>query len=257
VTLRARRASDAGAAAAESQVSAGGGPRRGRARRGRDPWRAAFFVALVLAVTGVAAWALLGPSVLVVRHEEVSGNRLVPAAEIVSAADVRLGTPLVSVDTAAAASRVEQIDQVLTATVTRSWPDAIVITVHERTPALAVPDGRGYALIDGHGVTVRWSARRPAGLPLLQSPPAQLRGNASVQAAALVLGQLPRRLRRLIVAVSASGPGALTFWLRGGASVMWGGPGQTAAKAAELTVLLRTGARYYDVSDPATAVTQG
>ncbi len=227
------------------------------AGRGRDPWRAGFFVVLVLAVLGVSAWALLGPSVLVVRHEEVSGNHLVPAAEIVSAAGIRLGTPLASVDTTGAARRVEQIDQVLTATVTRSWPDAIEISVHERTPALAVRSGPGFALVDGHGVTVRWSARRPAGLPLLTSPPARLRGSAVVRAAVTVLGQLPRGLRWLIVAVSAPGPDALTFWLRGGATVMWGGPGQTAAKAAELTVLLPTGARYYDLSDPATAVTQG
>jgi len=39
--------------------------------------------------------------------------------------------------------------------------------------------------------------------------------------------------------------------------VLWGGAGQSARKAAELSVLLRTHARYYDVSDPGTAVTQG
>jgi hypothetical protein len=37
--------------------------------------------------------------------------------------------------------------------------------------------------------------------------------------------------------------------------VSWGSPMHATAKAAELAVLLRTKAGYYDVSDPATAVT--
>jgi cell division protein FtsQ len=244
VTLRLRREPGA------PPVSAAAGRRR-------DPWRAGFFVALALALLGAAAWAVFGPILLVVRHQEVTGNHLVPAAEVVAAAGIRPGTPLVSVDTAAAARRVEQIAQVLTATVSRSWPDAVVISVRERIPALAVPAGGGFALIDGDGVTVGWAARRPAALPVLKSPPAQLHGNSGIRAAVTVLGKLPRPLRQLIQAVSAPAPATVTFWLRGGTIVLWGGAGQTPAKAAELSVLLRTGARYYDVSDPAAAVTQG
>jgi DNA-binding NarL/FixJ family response regulator len=40
-----------------------------------------------------------------------------------------------------------------------------------------------------------------------------------------------------------------------GITVVWGGPGQAAQKAAVLSELLSTHARYYDVSDPNTAVT--
>jgi POTRA domain, FtsQ-type len=138
--------------------------------RGRDPWRTAFFAALALAITGGAAWALLGSSLLVVRHEQVAGNRLVPAAKVLAAAGVRRGTPLASVNTAAAARRVEQIAQVRSARVTRSFPDTVVITVRERTPTLAVRAAGGYALIDGSGVTVRWSGRKPARMPVLRQP---------------------------------------------------------------------------------------
>jgi len=39
-------------------------------------------------------------------------------------------------------------------------------------------------------------------------------------------------------------------------TVLWGGTDQAAAKAQELAILLRTHARYYDVSAPGTALTK-
>ena len=70
--------------------------------------RTAFFGVLILAILAGAAWALLGSSLLVVRHVRVTGNRLVPAAQVRSAAGIRAGQPLAQVNTAAAAHRVER-----------------------------------------------------------------------------------------------------------------------------------------------------
>ena len=229
----------------------------GAARRHVDPVRTAFFGVLIVAILAAVAWALLGSSLLVVRHVEVTGNRVVPAAQVRSAAGIRAGQPLARVNTAAAARRVDQIAAVLSATVSRSWPDAIVITVHERTPRLAVAASGGYDLVDEDGVTVRWAARKPAGMPLLTGPPAVLRGSPNVRAAAVVLRQLPRGLRAKVMSVSAASATAVTLHLGHGITVLWGGPGQAAQKSAELGLLLRRHARFYDVSDPSTAVTQG
>jgi cell division protein FtsQ len=247
-------------AAADAAERTGRGPgrfARKAKRSGRDPWRTAFYGVLALAIAGGAAWALLGSSLLVVRHEQVTGNRLVPAAKVLAAAGIRRGTPLASVNTTAAAHRVEQIAQVRSARVTRSFPDTVVISVRERTPSLAVRAAGGYALIDGSGVTIRWSARKPAGLPVLRQPPGQLRGDPGVRAAAAVLARLPHHLRTLVVAVSAPTATTVTLTLRSGVTVLWGSPAKDSVKAAEVTVLLRTHARYLDVSDPATAVTHG
>jgi cell division protein FtsQ len=227
------------------------------ARRHRDPWRTALFGALIVAILGGAAWALLGSSLLVVRKVEVTGNRLVSAAQVRSAAGLRPGQPLARVNTVAVAHRVERIAAVLSARVTRSWPDTIVITVRERTPVLAVAGAGGYNLVDADGVTVRWAARKPAGMPLLTAPPPALPGNPAVRAAALVLRQLPPALRAKIVSVSAPWPGAITLHLAGAVTVLWGGTGQAAQKSAELDLLLPKHARFYDVSDPGTAVTHG
>jgi cell division protein FtsQ len=94
-------------------------------------------------------------------------------------------------------------------------------------------------------------------MPVLMSPSAVLRGNPGVRAAVIVLTQLPRALRGLVEWVTAPSANEVTFRLWGGITVFWGGPAQNSTKAAELLVLMRTHARYYDVSDPATAVTQG
>ncbi len=219
--------------------------------------RRAFAAALALTILAVAGWALLGPTVLVVRHVRVTGaGPQLPAATVRQAAGIALGTPLARLNTAAAERRVERLPVVLSARVSRSFPDTVVIAVRPRTPALAVPAGAGYALVDSHGVTVSSAAAVPAGMPVLTSAPPVLRGSPAVRAAALVVQELPRSLRAEVRSVSASG-GSVTLQLDGGITVVWGGPGHGAQKAAELSVLLGTHARYYDVSDPATAVTGG
>jgi cell division protein FtsQ len=231
----------------------------GRAERRRtDPWRNAFFGVLAAGVLAVAVWALLGSSLLAVRHVQVTGNHLVTAAEVRAAAGIRAGTPLARVDTGAAVRRVEQLNPVLSATVSRSWPDTIVISITERTPVLAVAlSGGGYGLIDEHGVVVRSAAHPPAGMPLLTSFPAVLRGSPAILAAASVLHHLPPALRKLVRSVSALSASAVTLHLAHRITVVWGGAGQDTQKTEELDLLLRTHARYYDVSDPDTAVTQG
>ncbi len=262
----AGRAAHYGSAGRLADDGPGGQPARadigaqpaGAARRGADPWRVAFFGLLSAGIVAAAGWVVLGPTLLVARHVLVTGaNRLVPAAAVREAAAITLGTPLVEVNTAAIARRVEAIAPVASAQVSRSWPDTIVISVTDRVPALAVPDAGKYALIDGSGVTVRWSARKPAGMPLLAAPPPVLRGNPAIRAAVAVLAELPASLRRQVSSVSAPGADAVTLHLSTGITVRWGGTGQASRKAAELAILLRTHARYYDVSDPTTAVTQG
>src|SRR6266568_4547861 len=127
---------------------------RARSWRGRhDPWKSAFFGLAAAALVAGVAWALLGSSFLVVRSVRVTGSA-VPRARALGAAGVRLGTPLIRIDTGAVARRVERIRQVQSATVTRSWPDAIVIWTKRRTAVFAVPAHRGYDLVDSYGVVL-------------------------------------------------------------------------------------------------------
>jgi cell division protein FtsQ len=221
------------------------------------PRRRVVFGLLASAILAGGAWALLGSSLLVVRHIEVTGNRLVTAAQVRRAALIKTGAPLATVNTGAAARRVERLAPVLSATVRRSWPDAIVVSVHERVPVFAVAAAGRYQLVDLHGITVRWVTHKPASLPLLSSPPAVLRGSAAVRAAAVVVRQLPSALRKRVTSVSAASAGSVTLHLTRRVTVLWGTAGNPAQKLAELGMLLRRHARYYDISDPGSAVTAG
>jgi cell division protein FtsQ len=137
--------------------------------------------------------------------------------------------------------------------VTRSFPDTVVIAVQQRIPVMAVAVTTGYLLIDEYGVTVTSAEAKPPGLPLLAGPPPPP-GSGTVRAAALVVRGLPAWLRARVSSVSDAP--SVTLQLSGGITVIWGGPGLAAEKAAEVQVLLAGGARVVDVSDPATAVTR-
>jgi cell division protein FtsQ len=106
-------------------------------------------------------------------------------------------------------------------------------------------------------VVVRTMASRPAGLPLLRPAPAQLRGSAAVRAAADVLGELPAALRQRVISVTAPSADEVTLRLRGRLTVRWGSADRARQKIRELRALMRTHARYYDVSAPGDAVTAG
>jgi cell division protein FtsQ len=250
---------DAGSAGARPAEFVPGRADRDTTRKAaRAGGRRAVAIALALTILAAAAWALLGSSLLVVRHIRVTGGGgLVSAADVRSAAAIPLGLPLARVDGAAAVRRVERLAPVLSARVSRSFPDTVVISVRQRIPALAVAVRSGYALVDAAGVTVEVVRSAPGGLPLLTAPPPVVRGSPAVRAAAEVVLGLPAQLRARVRSVSASAS-SVTLQLSGGVTVTWGGPAQMAQKAAELDLLLlRAPARYYDVSDPATAVTQG
>jgi cell division protein FtsQ len=222
--------------------------------RRHNRWKTAFFLLAVFGVIAAAAWALLGSRFLVVRSIEVTGTHVVPKSEVLAAAAIPTGLPLVRVNTSAVAHRIERIAQIQSAAVTRNWPDRIVITVQEREPALAVPSGHEFDLIDPAGVVVRQAARRPANLPLYVPTGPVLRSPA-VRAAADVMRSLPAPIARLVKSVTVPDPGAVTLHLSTGITVDWGSPGQPVQKARELAILMRTHARYFDVSSPATAAT--
>lgn len=227
-------------------------------RRRPDPWKTWFFVVAAGALVGGVGWALLGSSFFVVRSVQVTGSGAISRGRVIAAARVPVGTPLIRVDTAAAARRIERITQVQSATVRRSWPDSLMINVVPRRPTFGVRDGRGYAVIDSYGVVLGRTRRLSHGLVRLEAPSVRasaLRGDAAVASAGAVVRRLPGWLRRRLSVVRASGEARIVLILRAGITVVWGSAGRTAAKAEEVAVLLRTKATYLDVSDPGSAIT--
>jgi cell division protein FtsQ len=231
----------------------------GRAGRARPHWKAVLFALTGVVILGVMAWALLGSTLLVVRSVRVNGTgRAVSAGRVLAAARVAHGQPLIWVDTAAVARRVEQLRQVQSAGVSKDWPATLVITIRLRKPVFALPVHGGYALVDPFGVSVRVVAGRPPGLPMLtaNTTGGSLRGSPAVRAAAAVLAELPRRVARQVRGVTTGGPNDVSVKLANGSVVIWGGAERGRIKAKELRILLHRHARVYDVSGVGTAMTK-
>lgn len=239
-------------------------------RTRRSPWRAAFFVLAGVGIVAGVAWALLGSKLLVVRSVTVTGTHLVAPGQVIAAADVPLGSSLIGVNAGQVARRVETIRQVASATVAKDWPDHLVITVRERVPVVAVRmTAGGFDLVDPAGVIVRWSAAKPAGLPLYLTSVggSSLRGDPALGTVAAVLAELSPALSRQVADVGveqvAAGPGVtaseayqVLLGLRDHKTIMWGGTDSAAQKNREIAILARGSATYLDVSGPGTVVTR-
>lgn len=229
-------------------------------RRGRhDPWKTAFFVVAAVALVVGVAWALLGSSLFVVRSIQVSGAGKLGSQRVLKAAGIKLGTPLVRVDASVAARQVTSLTRVQSARVHTSWPDSVVITTVLRTPTFQVKTGRSFAVLDSYGVVLDRRDSPRAGLVQLKNlkggQVTTFRQDAAVLAAGAVVRELPRWLRHRVVSVRAGGTARVMLHLTHGITVVWGDRTRAVAKAEEVGVLLRTSARYFDVSDPGSATT--
>ncbi|MCO5967241.1 cell division protein FtsQ/DivIB [Actinoallomurus soli] len=229
------------------------------ARRRPNRWKVLFVGLFVAGVLGTATWVLLGSRLLVVRHIDVTGERLVSREEVLAAARVRLGEPLARLDTGVVRDRVEMVQAVETARVERRWPTTVRIVVRERTPIVVAQRGNRYLQIDRYGVTVVTSAARPRGLPVIdvanptQSDPALRAGLSVVQG-------LPSWLGRQVVGVDVPSTEAVSLRLADGVTVVWGAAERGPEKLRLLHGLLgaspRRGVQTIDVSSPEVVTTK-
>jgi cell division protein FtsQ len=103
------------------------------------------------------AWS--GQSGLAVGKVVVEGRRWTPPEALRSRLDLRLGMPLLAVDTAAARQRLETLAWVERASVARLLPDTVQIRLLERQPlALWQRDGR-FEVIDRAGAVIEGALR--------------------------------------------------------------------------------------------------
>lgn len=245
----------------DTQTQAGSGddaPVR-PARRRSSRWKVLFVTLLVLGVLGTAAWVLLGSRLLVARRIDVVGARLVPRDRVLGVARVRLGEPLIRLDTAAVRDRVEAMQQVETARVERRWPTTVHIVIRERTPIAAVQRDNQFLQIDRYGVTVLISAARPRGL-LALTVASPVQSDPSLRAGLAVIRALPPWLFHRVAGVEARSPEAVTLRLEEGITIVWGAPERTPDKLRLLRGLLgnsqRRVAKTIDVSSPEVVTTE-
>ena len=219
------------------------GPRRTRGRRARRPAdrrrRLVVGLGAAVLVLAVAAWVVLASPLLSVRTVQVDGVSTLTGDEVVAAAGIAAGTPLVRVDTTAAAARVGGLPQVASAEVTRGWPGTVVVTVVERVPVAVVQTAGQRRLVDAGGVVFETvTGPAPDGVvPLEVSTPGP--EDAATRAALGAVTALPAEVRAQLTGVTARTADDVTLTLTDGRSVRWGNADLTDRKARVLGALLQ------------------
>lgn len=211
-------------------------------------WRGLLTLAALLALVVGALWTVFFSSVLEVSTVRVTGLVVLDEAQVRRAAAVPMGEPLASVDLDAVAARVEALAPVKAVEVSRSWPDAVAVTVVEREAVAVVESGGVVRGLDADGVLFRTFPSKPGDLPLVRVS-AATRSDALAEAA-LVIDVLPDDLARRVDHLRVETVDSISLQLRNGRSVFWGSAEDSADKADVLAVLLKRKASVYDVSVP-------
>jgi cell division protein FtsQ len=202
---------------------------------------------LIVVITGVGLILYFTP-VMSARSIVVNGIGAVSRHEVLEAAHVNPGTPLLQIDTDGIADRVAAIRRVASAHVQRDYPSALMITVVERIPVVVkdLPDGPH--LFDRDGVDFA-TAPPPPALPYIDvdNPgPA----DPATKAALAVLTALRPEVVAQVSRIAAPSVVSITLTLADGRTVIWGSNERTEEKAQKLAALLTRPGRTYDVSSP-------
>jgi cell division protein FtsQ len=202
---------------------------------------------LIVTITGIGLVLYFTP-LMSARSIVVDGIGAVTRDEVLDAAHVKPGTPLLQIDTDGIADRVAAIRRVASAHVQRDYPSALMITVVERIPVVVkdLPDGPH--LFDRDGVDFA-TAPPPPALPYIDvdNPgPA----DPTTKVALAVLTALRPEVVAQVSRIAAPSVASITLTLTDGRTVIWGTNERTEEKAQKLAALLTRPGRTYDVSSP-------
>ena len=230
--------------------------RRTRRRFARRQWarrwlslRYVLALLLVLALLGTSIHLVFFSTRLQVKRVEVVGNSLLSDGRIREVADVPLGEQLALVDLGRADARVGSLAEVQSVDVTRTWPDAVRISVVERTAVAVVELAGRLRGLDAEGVVFRDYEAVPKQMPRVR--PGANAGTDALREAATVVSALPEDLVTRVDHVEVATVDQITLVMRDQRQVLWGSAEESELKAQVVDKLLAAQkAPYYDVSVP-------
>ena len=204
-------------------------------------------VTLVALFVGLGLLLYFTP-IMSARNVVITGLGAVTQDEVIAAAAVKQGTPLLQINTDDVAERVATIRRVASARVQREYPSSLRITVVERVPIVVKDYPDGPHLFDRDGVDFA-TAPPPPNLPYLEADnPGP--SDPPTKAALAVMTALRPEVAGQVARVSAPSVAAITLTLVDGREVVWGTTDRTEEKAQKLAALLTQPGRIYDVSSP-------
>jgi cell division protein FtsQ len=204
---------------------------------------------VLLAIVGVGLGLVLYfTPAMSARTIVVTGIGTVTREEVLDAAQVRPGTPLLQINTNQVADRVAAIRRVASARVQRQYPSALRITIVERVPLVVKDFPDGPHLFDRDGVDFA-TAPPPPALPYIDvAEPGP--NDPATKAALQVMTALRPEVAGQVGRVAAPSVASITLTLNDGRVVIWGTTDRTEEKAEKLAALLTQPGRTYDVSSP-------
>lgn len=214
-----------------------------RRHRLRNVLIGALAVALVIGAVYVVAFS----PALAARAVTVNGAKVLTKTEVLDAAGVAAGTPLVWIDPVTIAERVSGLPAVSEVTVSRVWPDRVRIAVTERKPRLAIPAGRGYLLADASGVVFQAVEHAPSGLVVVEADPNSQQVLVDV---GTVFSALSSDTAGKVSRLEAPTRDGIVLRLRDGSRVVWGSAEDSVLKSKVLDALLPLGGSVFNVSAP-------
>jgi len=208
-----------------------------------------FLLSLLLIVAATAAGLILYfTPAMSARNIIVTGIGAVTREEVLDAAQVRLGTPLLQINTDRIADQVAAIRRVASARVQRQYPSALRITVVERVPVVVKDFPDGPHLFDRDCVDFATAPPPPATPYIEVDNPGP--DDPTSKAALAVLLALRPEVAAQVGRIAAPSLASITLTLADGRTVIWGTNERTEEKAEKLAALLTQPGRTYDVSSP-------
>lgn len=201
----------------------------------------------LLLLIGATIWVVWFSSLLAVTQVEVTGASLLPVDEVTAAAQVKPGTPLVSVDLAEVMTRVDSLGPVESVETSRVFPHTLLIEVTERQVVFAKQTDKGYSWVDREGIEFRVTPDVPKNVPVVILGDAETRLLKDV---ATVVSHLPEALDKNTVRIPSPTVDRILLELPGGKKVIWGSADDAELKSQVLAALLGVDAQIYDVSAP-------
>jgi len=199
-------------------------------------------------VTVALGLVLYFTPVMSARSIIVTGIGAVTRDQVLDAAQVRIGTPLLQINTDRVADRVAAIRRVASARVQRQYPSALRITIVERVPVLVKDFSDGPHLYDRDGVDFA-TAPPPPALPYIDVDNPGPTDPATKAVLAVLLALRPEIVAQ-VGRIAAPSVASITLTLGDGRTVIWGTNERTEEKAEKLAALLTRPGRIYDVSSP-------
>lgn len=204
--------------------------------------------AAVTVLVAALVWLFFFSDIFRARETTVEGNALVGVDDVLAAAAVPTGMPLLLVDTEPIEARVLELPEVRSVSVERDFPDAVRVVVEERDAVYQLQDAGSYSWVDAEGIVFRTNQAADPTLPAARV--GGERDERILSDIATVVRALPSAVAGEVSRIDAATVDRIQLTLADDRTVVWGSADDSELKSQVLTPLLGVDAKVYDVSAP-------